>query len=127
MVKIGEMIRVKSNLSGHNYIIGNIYKLVYWGRNQYKAIDLNTKVIGNYITEDEFFVVYMKEGQIEKISQIEKALNDIQKKKRFLKEKGLQQSDMKTYHFSMLLSIANADLNEKTKMENMQKYISDEM
>jgi hypothetical protein len=125
MIKTGEMIRVKSNLSGHNYTIGNIYKIIFISGKQYKAIDLNNKIVGNYISEDDFFLIFTKENQIEKITKMENAINEIQKKKSYLKEKDLQQSDIRAYNISILLSIANSDLNEKTKMENMQKYINE--
>jgi hypothetical protein len=124
MVKIGQYIKIISNISGHNYALDNIYKVVSLSQSQCRAIDPDTKWVGNYISQSDFILIYKKENQIERITELEKKLKDIQRKKEYLKVNKLQQSDVKLYNVNTILSIANSDIDEKSKVENIYEIIN---
>lgn len=74
MVKIGDRIKIKSNVSHHTYIIGEIYEVVFINGFYITAKDKYGKY-GNNISRDEFDIVY------DNIDIVNKRLEELHKEK----------------------------------------------
>lgn len=119
MLKIGQTIKVKCNYTGHNYTIGEKYKIINISNKSIKAKDINTGFIGNFIDMSEVEVIYSKEFEISLIKEYEDELRQIENKRNYLKKNKIQQSDEKNYYQYLISEALKSDKPEDEKIAEL--------
>lgn len=123
MLKIGQTVRVKKNHSGHNYTIGEKYKIIVVSGNSAKAKDINTGFIGNFLDENEVDVIYSKEFELNAIKEYENELHQIELRKKYLIENNITGSDEKAYSQYLISKALKSDKPDDEKIAEITELI----
>lgn len=121
-VKVGQKIKVTSNVSGHNYKIGSIY--IVSGENpgapgHIQAKSLKKGRVGYWLQPGEYELISLNKADLEaeKIKLLEQVA-DLEEKLAYLSEHNLDELDVEQYRMFKALDVLDntTDRLEKAKL-----------
>jgi hypothetical protein len=93
-LKVGDKIVPVRNVGSHDYCIDKMYVVHEICSNNFRAIDPETKRVGNYLRYDEVrLMVSNREFLVGQIEKLEAELNEIRSKVRWMDEVGTDEFD----------------------------------
>lgn len=119
--KEGDLFRVKSNTQGHNYVLGQIYRVVQrqpQGGGYYMGTDPNTGFTGNWIFHTDMEPASLTVTELEKQkNELLAQVAALDEKLAYLRESGLDAYDPDEYKIHKALSVLDntTDPRERTK------------
>jgi len=124
-IKIGDKVKVLSNSSGHNYVIGNTYVTLRYnaGNNMWTLANVRTPktACGNGCYTNELKqIVDSKEELLKTSKELEKRLSTIKDKINFMSKHKIKEFDQKEFLSHRALEFMKDD--KKTDEEKLEFF-----